>query len=60
VTIQVLKAASIKMAVFSVVALCSLEKLTDVPEVLAASINTRLHGATTINTVIFLLAAVRT
>jgi hypothetical protein len=38
VIFQVLKAASMKVAVFWVVALCSLVEVTDVSEVLAASI----------------------
>jgi hypothetical protein len=53
------------MIVFWVVASCSLVGLPTFPEVLAASIiramgYTRLHGATTQKTAIFILAAVRT
>jgi hypothetical protein len=52
-----------KMAVFWVAAPCSLVEFTDVSKVLATSIirtSTRLHGATTKKTAVFILTAVRT
>jgi hypothetical protein len=57
VRFEVLMVASMKMAVFCVVVLC-----TDISEVLAASIIRvmSLHGATTQKTAIFMLATVRT
>jgi hypothetical protein len=52
------------MAVFGLLRRVAWEKFTDVFEVLAASIigqsPTRLHGATTQETAIFIFAAVRT
>jgi hypothetical protein len=51
VRFEILTAASMKMAVFWVVAPCSLVQVTDVSEVLAAS---RLHSAITQKTAILI------
>jgi hypothetical protein len=60
VRFQVLKAASVKMTVFWVVAPCSLVEVADVSEVLAASIIRAipadgLRGTTSQKTVVFKL-----
>jgi hypothetical protein len=60
VRFEVLTAASMKMAVFWVVALCSLGEVYDVSEVLIASFNRAVLAASIIRAITLMMEAVST